>query len=311
MNLPARATPVLMLLICVICWGSVFPISKVLLQSVSGLSLLMWRFLIALVCVCLYLLVQRKPWPTLSGSQYLVLAALGVLGVGSFNLALYEGLPYTEATNGALIMALSPLVTSIAAGALARRWLSVQQWISLTIGLIGVTLVITNGDVMSLLQHGLNRGDLLISIGMLCWAAFTIASQRVSHWLPPMSFTLVTMTAGWLAVSVYGLLFKEIHPWQEIQLLNPIEWLQLLHISLFGSVLAYLFWIQGVKAIGAANASLYFNLVPVSAALIALAMGVQLSLIQTLGITITIVGLSLPWLARSLWARRHQDGLPQ
>ena len=309
MHSSSRATPIVMLLICVICWGSVFPISKILLNSISGLSLLMWRFLIAIACVIVYLIVQRKPWPSLRWSQYLILAALGVLGVGGFNLALYEGLPYTEATNGALIMALSPLVTSIAAAALARRWLSIQQWISLLIGLTGVTLVITNGDVIALLQHGINQGDLLIAGGMLCWAAFTIASQRVNHWLSPVPFTLVTMTAGWLAVSFYGLVIRQVHPWEELQLMTHTNLLQILHISVFGSVVAYLFWIQGVKAIGAASASMFFNLVPVSAALIAVAMGEQLSAIQVTGIAIAIAGLSLPSLIRYLWSRRHRDAV--
>jgi drug/metabolite transporter (DMT)-like permease len=295
----------LMLLICVFCWGSVFPIAKIILDSMSGLSLVIWRFLIAAICLTLYLLVRRIRWPALSIGQYAILGGLGVIGVGGFNLALFEGLPYTDPTNGALIMALSPMTTSVLAALLARRWLSVQQWISLALGLSGVILVITGGNLQQFLQQGVNHGDMLIVGGMVCWSVFTVLSQRVTHWLPPIPFTLVTMIGGWLSMLLFGLFKPDLHPLTELQQLQGTTLLQILYVGLFGTVVAYLFWIRGVMAIGAASASLFFNLVPVFAALIAVTLGHAVTLIQVTGMVIVVGGLTLPPLVTRLLANNR------
>ena len=54
-----------------------------------------------------------------------------------------------------------------------------------------------------------------------------------------------------------------------------------IYIGLFATVIGYLFWFNGVKALGAAKASLFFNFVPVFAALVSLLLGQSLSGIQS------------------------------
>ena len=74
--------------------------------------------------------------------------------------------------------------------------------------------------------------------------------------------------------------------------------LLLVRIGIFGTVGGYLLWIFGVKQLGAANASLFFNFVPVFAVLIAIAFGQNVSPLQLLGISIVIAGLLLPRIAK-------------
>ena len=84
-------------------WGSVFPIAKIILVHMHDVSLAIWRFVIGIASLALYMGMSNTPWPALTTRRYLVLALIGVIGVGGFNLALFTGLKQTSATNGALI----------------------------------------------------------------------------------------------------------------------------------------------------------------------------------------------------------------
>lgn len=292
------------LLICVFSWGSVFPIAKQVLEQMSGESLVFWRFTIAAVTLSLYIVFTRQSWPTLNLSQYAVIVLVGVIGVGGFNLALFNGLQYTSAANGALIMALSPLMTSIVNALLQREWLSRVQVFSLVGGLTGVLLVITNGSVQQLLHFSVNQGDVMIAAGMLAWSGYTICSQRVGHWLPVLPFTLLSMIAASVSMSVMGFGRGDFEPWLELMGLSPIAFCSVLYIGIFATVLGYLFWINAVKKLGPAKASVFFNLVPVFAALTALAMGQSVTEIQMVGMMIVVLALMLPMLVNLRTARR-------
>ena len=89
-----------------------------------------------------------------------------------------------------------------------------------------------------------------------------------------------------------------VHPLQESVAIRRSVFGDLIFIGVFGTVGGYLLWISGVKQLGAANASLFFNLVPVFAALTAFAYGQQVTGLQLLGMAIVIAGLLIPRLVK-------------
>ncbi len=299
MNRASPTLPILLLLICVFSWGSVFPIAKQVLLEMSDLALAIWRFVIAIACLGAYLGLRRLSWPRLTLWQYAVVLLIGALGIGGFNLALFAGLRQTSATNGALIMALSPLTTSLISSLLGSHRLSRVQWLGMVLGLAGVLLVITQGHPAQLLRLQINHGDLLVLLAMLTWCGYTLASQAVGRWLPSLPLTLLSMLAGLGALLLTGLLLPGSHPWQGLGQLSGGALLGVFYIGLLSTVLGYLFWLQGIQALGAPKASLYYNLVPVFAALVALALGQPLSQIQLVGMLVVLLGLTAPlWLPR-------------
>lgn len=90
----------------------------------------------------------------------------------------------------------------------------------------------------------------------------------------------------------------EVHPLQESLAISRSVFGDLIFIGVFGTVGGYLLWISGVKQLGAANASLFFNFVPVFAALTAFAYGQQVTALQLLGMAIVIAGLLIPRLVK-------------
>ena len=179
---------------------------------------------------------------------------------------------------------------------LSRRWLSSMQSVSLALGLGGVLLVISKGQLQTLLQFEFNQGDLTIIAAMLLWSAYTTASQQATRWLPVVPYTLISMLAGDLFILLASRWQGDVHPLDELLQLPLTGLLSMLYIGVVGTVLAYLFFLQGVQKLGSATASLFFNLIPVFAALTALLLGQQVSMVQAAGMAIVLLALMLPQL---------------
>ena len=133
----------LMMIFCVFFWGSLFPIAKLLLVNMSGLSLAICRFIIAVLCLGLFMQLRRIKFPSLTFCQWFITVLTGGVGIGGFNYAFFNGLLQTSSTNGALIMALSPVMTGLLSALFEGRWLEKKQSLSLVIALSGVALVLT------------------------------------------------------------------------------------------------------------------------------------------------------------------------
>lgn len=294
MNRSANMNAVLLLLLCTFFWGACFPVGKHALGEVHALTLVIWRFAIAAICLFIYAKWKNMSMPGLTAKQWAWAIGVSIIGVGGLNLGLFTGLAQTDASNGALIMALSPLATSLIGSLLQRKLPARGAVFSLVICLSGVLLVLTNGELKRLLGFEFNHGDQMIFLGMLCWSLYTYLTQGVSRWMPMIPYTLIGMLSGLGVISLVTAFSPEVHPLQESLAISGNVLGDLLFIGVFGTVGGYLLWISGVKQLGAANASLFFNFVPVFAALTAFAYGQTVTSLQLVGVAIVIAGLLLP-----------------
>ncbi|OOE87599.1 DMT family transporter [Salinivibrio sharmensis] len=283
-----------LLILCAFFWGSTFPIGKDALNEVNALTLVFWRFAVAAICLSFYLKLTRTRVPTLSAKQWLWATTVSAVGIGGLNLCLFTGLEYTQATNGSLIMALSPLVTSLIACIAIRALPRKGQVFSLVVSLSGVLVVITNGQWQMLSQLNFNQGDQMIFTGMFAWSAYTFFSQGIGRWMPVIPYTFLGMLSGATVIGIMCALTPEVHPFGEVWAASPLAVSELLYIGVLGTVAGYLLWLNGVRHLGSANAALFFNFVPVFAVLTAFLMGQAVSQLQVVGIVIVIAGLLLP-----------------
>ncbi|KUI98484.1 DMT family transporter [Vibrio sp. MEBiC08052] len=285
---------VVLLIICTFFWGSSFPIGKHALDEVHALTLVFWRFIIAATCLAVYLKVKRMPKMHLSGYQWCWVISASVVGVGGLNLGLFTGLATTNATNGSLIMALSPLMTSLIACIALRTFPSFVQCFSLLVSLAGVLMVITNGHLETLFSMQINHGDQLIFGGMLAWSFYTYVSQEISRWMPVISYTFIGMLSGALVIGIMCLISPEVYPFAELWNSTALGISEVVYIGMFSTVAGYLLWLNGVRHLGSANAALFFNFVPIFSVLTSFMLGHAVTQLQLLGIAIVITGLLLP-----------------
>lgn len=268
-------------------WGLMFHLGKYAVGYLTPESISGWRFLLAaLVLVPIVGAREGLDWPGLR-RHALPLLVMAVVGIGGFNLALFHGLRLTSAVNGALIMALCPALITVLSALLMREPVSGRQLAGLALGLAGVAVVVSGGEWARLRGLSFQRGDLFVLLAATCWAVYSTIPRRFIHGLAPLQVTVGTIALGGVLISVFA---NATRP--DFFTLPPVGVVvAVLAMSLLGSVLAYLWWNDGVKRVGAARAAVFMNLVPIFAALIGVVMGQTISLAQLAGAVLVVGGV--------------------
>lgn len=276
----------LMLIISTFFWGSNFNVAQALAGRVTPLTAAAERFAVALVIFLLYRLWQGKAESRLQWRDALVLVPLGLIGVFGFNFAFFTAMHTTIALNAALIMALSPMVSLLLSHWLLKTSISTTQMIGIAVAFVGVSLVITGGNFASL--H-IATGDIWMLGACLVWSIYTVGSRRFAAHIPPQQFSRWTVCIGAVALIVAAAVQE--NPVAALTAVSLGTHAILLYMGSCGTVLAYIFWVQGVRQLGADKTAVSFNLVPMFTLLVSIAMGALPNAAQLLGIAVVVAGV--------------------
>jgi drug/metabolite transporter (DMT)-like permease len=277
----------LQLLLTALCWGALFHVGRYAVSLMSPLAAAAWRFALAGL-IFVPLIAWREGWSFAGIRRHaLVLGVMSVVGVFGFNAGLFFGLQATSAVNGALIVAVAPALTTVLAAVVHRRRPHMWQVLGLLLGMAGVAVVVSHGS-WTLLRHlRLSHGDALVLMAAACWSVYSVLPQRFIRGLSPMQISGSTIIGGAVLMIV---LAGATSP--DFMQLPPVNGqLAIVFMAVFGSVLAYVWWNDGVKTVGAAQAAVFMNFVPVFAALIGVLRGEHLAGAQVLGAVLVIAGV--------------------
>lgn len=272
-------------------WGSNFNAGASVVADVSPYVVATERFVFATIIIMIFMLLKDRTSIIALQKNWIAFIALGLLGITGFNLAFFIGLKTTSAINGSLIMATSPITTALLAAMIDKHKISLIQTVGMLISLFGVVIVVSNGSIMNLISLNFSSGDLIIMLGNLAWATYTVGSRKYISNSTPLQTTTYTMLFGTI-----GILLFTVYNNNLLISLNNItikNHLILVYMAVCGTVLAYLFWNFGIKEIGAANTAVFFNLVPVFTMILALFTGSVPNLLQISGALIVICGVIL------------------
>ncbi|MGY2342197.1 DMT family transporter [Pseudomonas sp. SDO5532_S415] len=270
-------------------WGTNFNAGAYIIKSMAPLSASIERFSIStLLLLLIFGLVGKLRFSVLQ-NNLLAFIGLGLLGFTGFSVATFFGLQTTTPINGALILATTPLWTMILAVLLEGERIDRGRAIGLALGLLGVGLVITRGDIQVLLGLKVVSGDAMILAGSMAWAANMVGTRRFVKDATPLETTSFSMLFGVLGLIVLGFLFED--PIASIRQASLAVHEAVVYLAIGGSVVAYLLWFKGIHAIGAARTSIFFNLAPVFTMLVSSVMGVWPNVWQLLGAGGVILGV--------------------
>lgn len=268
-------------------WGSNFNAAHALAGVLQPLTAASARFGIAVLVLLAMRLWRGDAESHLRGTDMLKLCVLGCFGVFGFNYGFFTALHTTSTLNAALIMALSPLLTSLFATQILGTRLDARQALGIAIAFIGVTLVITGGHFSAL--H-IAVGDWWMLLACIAWSLYTVLLQKMTAHVPPLQQARWTVTAGAAGLIAFAIASE---PVAELATQSPATAAVLIYMALCGTVLAYIFWLRGVSELGPQRASIAFNLVPVSTLLVDLALGQRPSAVQIAGLLTVIAGVAI------------------
>jgi drug/metabolite transporter (DMT)-like permease len=262
----------LLVALTAIMWGANFNLAKPVLVEMHPLVAGADRYLIAAAIMLALTYFRGERVPLRHGKAYVTLGLVGVFG---FNLFFFLGMASTSPVNGALIMALNPLTTSLIAWAMLGDKPSVRQLLAFPIGIVGVGIVALGAGA----EVHVAKGDLFLMIANINWAFYNVLVRK----LMPKDTSGVASTAGIMSVGALALTLAALLAGESFTMPGPHAGSALLAMSIGGGVLAYLFWNMGIARLGVARAAIFLNLVPVASMVIAAFSGQPPTHVQLLG----------------------------
>jgi len=293
---PVRRHPNLLLSGAALLWAGNVVLGRAMRGHIPPVGLAFWRWSLALVVLlALYgrdLVAQRAP--LLEGWK--IVALLGILGVGNFNLFLYLGLQHTTATNALLLNAAAPAFIVAFSFLFGLGRPTGRLLLAVALSLTGVAVILSQGRGGALLDLKFNPGDLWVLAAVLSWSIYTVVLSRRPSGVEPMVFltALVMVGVAWIAPFYAWEIARGLRVSFDLVTAGSI-----LYVGVFASLVAYAFWNAGVVQAGASRAGMFLNLMPAFGTLLAVALlGEPFQLFQAAGIGLIVAGVTLAQLAR-------------
>ncbi len=251
---------ILLLTACTAFWAGNVVVGKAAAAYLPPFSLSFWRWALALAVILPFgwepLCVQRR-WYARHWRFVLLLALLSVAG---YNTLQYWALNWTSAINVGVVTAILPIVIFLLTWSLRQERASGYQLGGVILSVLGVGIVVCQGDLAVLLETRLNLGDGLIFIAVLSWALYSVLLRQLPARLNSVGLLtalIVLGLLGMLPLLAWDLAHGRAFP------LDANAARILLYVGIFPSVLAFWFWNRAVEMGGANLAGVFNNLIPI------------------------------------------------
>ena len=275
-------------------WGGAFIAGRILAQSLPIMTAAFGRIFIASILLVIVVIKIEGSLPRLNRKQIFLTAILGFTGVFINNICFFGALARVPAGRTSLFVSLTPIVIAILASFFFSERLGVRRWIGILVALLGAIVVITRGDLVSGItdiNQSIGLGELMMIGAVFSWAAYTLISREVIETLSPIVATTYSTLWGFFFLSIGALgEFKDI----DWVLLDWRVWTSVFYLGAFGTVIAFIWFYEGIQAVGPSRTAIFSNLVPAFGVLFSvLLLGEPLLISMVVGGLITALGVSL------------------
>jgi len=241
-------------------WGSNGVVSRALMDTIPPLVMAAARWAVVFVVLLPLVWPQRRAIAHALRREWKLLLALTLLGGAPQTALVYTGLSASTATHLGLLNSTIPVfIILISWGWYARRP-SRLEGTGLAISLIGVLLILSHGDLRSLVHLQFNHGDLLMLGAVVVWAIYTLRLKDRPQALSLFAFVCVLSVIGELLTLPFAAL-------QWVQdggvHLGAREWLGLLYVGAVATLISAVLFSYGVERVGAVRAGILIHLTPV------------------------------------------------
>ena len=281
------------LLTATILWAGNAIAGRALVGSVSPITLSAVRWGLAALILLPFGWRIFKPSSLLWNSKTRLLT-LGLFGVGSYNVLLYLALQTSSAINVTLIGASMPIWMLLIGAVFYQVKPSVLQMIGAIVSLLGVSVVLTRGDLSTLLSMQMVVGDLLIMLATFLWASYSWMLSRPGtsterQW-PWADFLLAQIVMGLLWTGIFdGFEIAAGHAYLDLNLWTGSL---ILFVAIGPSLIAYRCWGLGVSRAGPTVSAFFANFIPLFTALLSAAiLGEPPRLFHGLAFALIVAGI--------------------
>ncbi|MDI6667542.1 EamA family transporter [Leuconostoc falkenbergense] len=220
----------------------------------------------------------------------LLVVLFGLFGVllaqSSFFLSVYYG----DAATATVLQSLGPAIIVVLMSIYSKRWPSRLEFVAIILALLGVFLLVTNGDIthLKINPRALYWG-VISAFGLV---GYTLIPKPLLHQTPPL------VIVGW-GLLIGGLVANLIHPvWRIASGVDLQDIWIVIAIIIFGTLIPYALYVMSLAGLKPSSASLLGTIEPLVATTLSVTLlGTRLRGFQLIGILLilsTILLISLP-----------------
>ena len=285
-------SPYLLLSLTALFWSLNWVIGRAIAGHVTPFALTYIRWIVALA------LMLPFAWKAIHAHRDVIrrdwkkIVWLGFWGTGLHNVFAYAGLQYTTATNGVILNSSVPVMIIVLGWLIYRDTITRLQSLGVAISMVGVFSILTRGDPAVLANFQLNKGDVIVVVGMVFWAAYTVFLRHKPVGLPGLALLTCCAIVG-VALLTPLFVIEMVFFDGRIEL-TPATLAAMLYVGIFPSFVGYIFWNRGVAEVGPNIAGIFMHLMPVFGSLLAwIFLGERIQLFHIVGIALILSGITL------------------
>lgn len=231
----------------------------------------------------------------------LYLIVFGVVGMGACQLTYFSAIEASNAGTATVLQYTAPILIMAYITVRKKKFPTKVELAALALAVGGTFLLATHGNI----------NNLNISPGALMWGLFASVTMAVYNLMP----AKLMSRYGTFCVVGFGMLIGgivlciQVRPWNVVGTWDPSTGLAFATVILMGTVLSFACYMEGVRVIGAARASLFASVEPVTATIaVVLFMDAVFGFIDLVGFG-CIIGAVLLLTLVSDRKRKREDGI--
>ncbi len=274
-----------------IIWGATWVAGRIASTEAPALVVAGWRVGLAMLTLGFLVWKSEGKIPKLPSTMIPTVFLMGLIGIFGYAMCFFYGLKHIPAGQGALVVALNPAVIALASWLFMGEKLTGEKLLGIFIALVGSLIVLGKGNPLSVLKGNVTLGQSLILGCVVCWTLYTLLGRRASGSVSSLVMTFYATFIGGIMVIALGLIEGSL---RVLPAFSWAGWASLFLLGVLGSALAYVWYAQGLKVLGATRTAIFINLVPVSAVILgAVILNEAIDPMTLLGGVLILAGVSL------------------
>jgi drug/metabolite transporter (DMT)-like permease len=251
----SRAFRYLQLLLAIIFWGTSFVATKILLDEIKPVTIIILRLVFASILLTVIATVTKRTFSlNLKSHSWIFILAL----VAVFHLWIQvTGLQFTTASNTGWIIGTAPIFMAILGFVIYKERITLLQISGIILALVGLLLLIGKGEITSISLIK-NKGDLLVLGSAFTWGVYSMVNKKISLTYSPLMTILYLFLMMAAIIIPFNLNTTVIN---SVINLSSTGWISVLFLGIFCSGIAYVIWAQALRDMESAKvgAFLYFE----------------------------------------------------
>ena len=220
-------------------WGTLAAVAKLLLSDIPNLQTLSVSSIFAFIFLLIINIKNGtiKQMKMYSVKDYVIMAALGFLGLFMYSALYYYGITQLSSQEACILNYLWPLMLVICSCIILKEKFTLTKAIAMICSFVGIIILSTDNGLTA--DKNAVWGILSCILAAVCYGLFSVLNKKADY------NQNISMMVIWLAVVIYstplGLITEE---WKPIA---GVQWLGMIWLGVVINAVAYLLWALALK----------------------------------------------------------------